>query len=255
MSMLDEDDDDDQNDSQKDNVSINKKEENILKGDLDIPDGMFDGDMENEPTNETTYDENINTLGLDISDNEENESKNGQEIDPLEKELQEMEKRMALLKNQLSKKKKLDADPSQSSSKRFTKLTNINEKSTSQIRSLSSKDKESLLHEIKKKKSEIHTGETDSEDDEDNRNPFEPRYSSSGKELKKRIAHQSSPNQPKTRTIQDNLKVMGNGTESSSHSSRSWKELKGSLVSLKKGGVEDDDKNVSVDQYSGIRIM
>ena len=229
--------------------------------------------------NFTSKNETCEDLGLVLSDNEDDFKKSSKSllssafssskyestseevnIDPLEKELQDMEARMKLLKDQLAKKKRFSQD--ECYSKKFTKLTNVVNDASCKTRSLDYNEKKMLMKKLNEK-SEIHSGDTDSEDDEDNRNPFESRYSSLGKELK-RIAHSkensssSSKNhiihQPKTREIQDKLKMKGDPT-ASSPSCKSWKELKGSLVSIKSGGIEDTDKNVSIDQYSGIRII
>ncbi|XP_042229789.1 protein MCM10 homolog isoform X2 [Homarus americanus] len=171
------------------------------------------------------------------------------DFDPLEAELQQMEERMNLLRDQLSKKKKFNVKDGSTSTK-FTKLTNISHEAKRTVRTLSA-DEESNLHRNLKRKSELHRGDTDSEDEEDNRNPFEQRYNSCGREIRKRISHESNE-------VQNNRKdeVLAR-VKGKSQQKLGWKGVDGSLVSLKEAGTSSSevDKNVTVDQYSGIRII
>ncbi|XP_076035171.1 minichromosome maintenance 10 homolog isoform X2 [Oratosquilla oratoria] len=175
------------------------------------------------------------------------------DVDPLEAEIQKMEARMSELKNKLADKKRLSLD-SNDSKRRFTKLTNVQETSKRRSRQLSVNEKANLLKSIHDKKSELHAGDTDSEDDEDKRNPFEPHLTDFGRHIKKRIAHDPSAMAPsavpKPKELVDRLK--GAGT-----SKAGWKDTSGSLVGLRGAAeaVSAQDKNVSVDSFSGIRII
>ena len=111
-------------------------------------------------------------------------------IDPLELEIRNMEEKMNKLKQELAKKKNIDLDSPSGSGRKFTKLT-CDTSSVSKVtsRTLGPEEKKQLLQRIEKKKNSslIHKGDTDSEDDEDNRNPFETTYSSFGKQVKKSL--------------------------------------------------------------------
>lgn len=185
-----------------------------------------------------------------------------QSCDPLEAELQEMEERVKMLKQRLSKKRKFDGEEG-SSTKRFSKLTNvIPQGATSQTsRTLSSEETSQLFSKLKKN-SALHRGDTDSEDEEDNRNPMEQQYSDFGRDIKRRIAHESSQvdDRERERVLarvkrKEQVQTGGKGKEPQN---QGWKGTSGSLVALKNGGgsaLPDTDKNVSTDFYSGIRIV
>ncbi|KAF2360021.1 Zinc finger Mcm10/DnaG-type [Trinorchestia longiramus] len=125
-------------------------------------------------------------------------------IDPLEQELCKMEARMAAIRAELSKKKKLDLGSTSGVSRKFTKLTlPVGVRETE--RNLSNIEAKQVLQNVKEQKNSIvHGGETDSEDDEDNRNPFESRYNSYGRSLKKNLE--------KTDSDQHSRKFTGNVT-------------------------------------------
>lgn len=178
-------------------------------------------------------------------------SKKNEQFDPLEAELQQMEERMNLLREQLAKKKKFDHKGEDSGSRRFTKLTNVIQERSQVVRALSDKE-QAKLYEGLKRKSELHGGDTDSEDEDDNRNPFEQHLNTYGRDIKKRIAHATNE-RPLDTKKQDILNKM----KSPPAKNPGWKELSGSLVSLKSGGtpVPECEKNVSVDRFSGIRIV
>lgn len=181
--------------------------------------------------------------------------------DPLEAELQEMEERVKMLKQRLNKKRKFDGEEG-SSSKRFSKLTNvIPQGATAQTTRTLSSEETSQLYSKLKKNSALHRGDTDSEDEEDNRNPMEQQYSDFGRDIKRRIAHESSQADDRDRERvlarvkrKEQLQTGGKGKEPQS---QGWKGTSGSLVALKNGGsaLPDTDKNVSTDFYSGIRIV
>ncbi|KAB7497153.1 Protein MCM10-like protein, partial [Armadillidium nasatum] len=159
-------------------------------------------------------------------------------VDPLEKELLQMEQRMKKLKAEIMKKKNIKNDkPS------FTKLSSVidpNSQQSESVRYLNEEEKLNLISNLNAKKSEIHKGDTDSEDDEDNRNPFEAQMSSYGKEIKKRIAHAGKMEQNRSKQ---------NG----------WNKHKSeSLLSLgkKHKSVENEKElNTISDPFSGLRIM
>lgn len=181
------------------------------------------------------------------------------EVDPLEMELRQMEERMKLLKEQLLKKKRLSQGGEAESSKRFTKLTNISTESKSTVRTLTEKE-ESDFYEKYGKKSISHQGDTDSEDEEDKRNPLEQKYNSFGREIKKRIAHEASEKQQNNNSLQKRREeVLSRVKVASTPQGPGWKGVDGSLVNLKQAGaskvVPEVEKNVTVDFYSGIRIM
>ncbi|XP_018009087.1 protein MCM10 homolog isoform X2 [Hyalella azteca] len=173
-------------------------------------------------------------LGLDMSDDDNDESQEGasdqmmlsksasssasgidnesappsknvalESVDPLERELRQMEAKMAALKAELAKKKKLNVTSSDGCSRIFTKLT-IPTVSKETQRKLSMEEHANLLKSLKEQKNRslLHGGDTDSEDDEDNKNPFESRYNSYGHALLK------------------NLKSANNGQSSSSLNGR-----------------------------------
>lgn len=177
----------------------------------------------------------------------EKENNGGEDIDPLEAELQEMEKRAKALREALAKKKRLDAK----ASTKFTKLTTTSGKEKkASSRTLSAKE-ESELREKLKKGSELHSGDTDSEDEEDKRNPMEQRYNTHGQDIKRRIAHQSQSQ--RNERVEKVVSNKGSATEKPG-----WKNKEGALVSLASSGTtasQDTDKNVTLDMYSGIRIV
>lgn len=170
-------------------------------------------------------------------------------VDPLELELRQMEERVKLLRENLAKKRRLDPEEGDSS-RRFTKLTNVVHEPKHSMKVLSSV-KESKLYNTIKKQSDLHTGETDSEDDEDDRNPFEQRYNTFGREIRKRIAHEPNPKSDRREEVPQRDK----GPTSSQKPG--WKGTSGSLVTLTTtpGTSSICDKNDTVDQYSGIRIV
>lgn len=242
--------------------------------DLDTLVMMLDGEVTEEPECQapTNPDPSIaQELGLVLSDEEEEEASsqppasNGsfssfsaafskpkendaEVLDPLESELREMEARVKLLQESLAKKKRLEGK----STPRFTKLTTTTagkeKKTTSRV--LSARE-EAKLHERLKKGSELHSGETDSEDEEDKRNPMEQRYNTDGRDIKRRIAHES---QSKRIERADRAPtISGSATEKTG-----WKTTDRALVSLARPGStssQDTDKNVTLDVYSGIRIV
>lgn len=173
-------------------------------------------------------------------------------IDPLESELREMEARVKLLRENLAKKKKLESCDSST----FTKLTTTSDQMRrTNSRTLSATEELDLRKSLKRK-SELHSGDTDSEDEEDNRNPMEQRYNSNGRDIKRRIAHES--------------KVQRNGRLEKPRPSKSksaadrpgWKAGEGALVSIGRSGArkaaassQHTEDNVTLDAYSGIRIM
>ncbi|KAK3876327.1 hypothetical protein Pcinc_018867 [Petrolisthes cinctipes] len=182
--------------------------------------------------------------------------------DPLETELQEMEKRVKTLKQQLSKKRKFDGEES-SSSKRFSKLTNVisQGEKTQTTRTLSTEETTRLYSKLKRN-SLLHRGDTDSEDEEDNRNPMEQQYNDCGRDMKRRIAHESSQTEDRERErvlarVKRKEQLQTGGGKSGEPQSQGWKSTSGSLVALKNGGsaLPDTDKNVATDFYSGIRIV
>lgn len=259
------------------------------KGDLDALAGLLDDDGDLPGTSNTSMTEpsasadspkntSMAELGLVMSDDEDEakappqKSKSGfgaafsgskfskggtassekaKDFDPLEAELKQMEERMNLLREQLAKKKKFDHKGEDSSTRRFTKLTNVTQERSQVVRTLSDKE-EAKLYQGLKRKSLLHGGETDSEDEDDNRNPFEQQLNDYGREIKKRIAHASDERPPDTRK-QEVLNKM----KSPPAKNPGWKDLSGSLVSLKSGGTPtpEFEKNVSVDRFSGIRIV
>ena len=194
---------------------------------------------------------------------EKPQSSPNESIDPLEMELRQMEERMKKIKQELSQKKKLNHDPGAESSRSFTKLTHIPQEAKHSMRTLTAEE-EAKVYEKYGKKSLLHKGDTDSEDEEDERNPFEQKYNSFGREIKKRIAHEanekrqasSSPySENKRAEVLNRIKT---ACKSSPSQKTGWKGTDGSLVSLKHTEVrriEPEDKNVMVDFYSGIRIV
>ena len=112
-------------------------------------------------------------------------------IDPLEQELRSMEQKMAKIKSELAKKKFNQKNPV-GTSRKCSKLTYCTEGRES-TKVLTSEEKAQLLKRLKENKSSIvHSGETDSEDDEDNRNPLETKYNSYGHAVKKMLASNES---------------------------------------------------------------
>ncbi|XP_071544042.1 protein MCM10 homolog [Panulirus ornatus] len=215
--------------------------------------GLVLSDDEDQPTASDTAESEFDAVlsGFTGLDNIQKKNvKSDTEVDdPLEAELQLMEERMKHLREQLSKKKKLNSED-KSASKKFTKLTSVTHEPKRTVRTLSAQE-ESKLYNNLNKKTELHAGDTDSEDEEDNRNPFEQRYNSCGREIKKRISSESG--QPRNDRKDE---ILARVKEKSQQSS-GWKKTDGSLVSLKgtTTSLTDCDKNVTVDQYSGIRII
>lgn len=169
-------------------------------------------------------------------------------VDPLESELREMEARVKLLQETLAKKKKLELKHSS----KFTKLTITPDQPRKTNSRTLSITEESDLRKHLGRKSELHSGDTDSEDEEDNRNPMEQRYNTLGRDIKRRIAHESR-GQRNERTE----KVLTN-KKGSTVERQGWKTTEGALVNIGKSGAtssQDTDKNVTLDAYSGIRIM
>lgn len=128
-------------------------------------------------------------------------------------------------------------------------MTSVSHIANHTVRELSAEE-ESQLHKKLKRKSELHSGDTDSEDEEDHRNPFEQRYNSCGREIKKRISHE--PSQTRNDHKDEILaRVKGKSQD------KGWNQVNGSLVSLKAAGISspENDRNCTIDQYSGIRIV
>lgn len=173
---------------------------------------------------------------------------NGPEVvDPLEAQLREMQARVKLLQDTLAKKKRLDVNPST----KFSKLTTTPDKEKKATSRVLSAKEESELRERLKTGSELHAGDTDSEDEEDNRNPMEQRYNSHGQDIKQRIAHES-----KHQRNEGTGKGLTNMR--STVNKPGWKDKQGSLVQIGRNGStssQDTDGNVTLDQYSGIRIV
>ncbi|XP_045613023.1 protein MCM10 homolog [Procambarus clarkii] len=271
--LLDEDDDDEKGVTGAGKSTAESEDLDALTALLN--DDGFEEDVEESKPDATNV--SMADLGLELSDDEDQQassstaqskfssafsgfskrmenktplkSADGEDVDPLEAELQQMEERMRLLREQLTKKKKIDLQD-KSTSKKFTKLTNVNHEAKRTVRTLSTEE-ESKLRKSLKRKSELHSGDTDSEDEEDNRNPFEQRYNSCGREIKKRISHEpSQARSDRKEEVLARVKVK-------SQQNVGWKEVGGSLVSLKGAGISspESDKNCTIDQYSGIRIV
>ncbi|XP_068203147.1 protein MCM10 homolog isoform X2 [Palaemon carinicauda] len=256
--MLDENDAEENSASQED---ASKELSNSTAADL----GLTLSDEEEEPSSGQISSFSAAFANSKFSKNSECSQKSSgestAEIDPLEMELRQMEERMQALKEQLSKKKKLNQGADAGTSKRFTKLTNISTESKSSVRTLTETE-ESNLYKKYGKKTIGHKGDTDSEDEEDERNPFEQKYNSCGREIKKRIAHEASQReQNKDYQIQRKREeVLSRVKTATTSQGPGWKGVDGSLVNLKQCGAskmvpEVVDKNVTVDFYSGIRIM
>ena len=203
-----------------------------------------------------------------------NRSNADDDIDPLEKELRSMEDRMHKIRAELAKKKNL----SSSESKGFTKLTNtpapgIREKS----KILTHEEKQKVLERLREsKKSIVHGGDTDSEDDEDNRNPFEPSYSSYGKAIKKltsestnaayssrnKFTDYSSPSiQQRTASSEKSFQNLANKKQQvldKLKSPNAWKNVNGSLVNLTQVNSHQagpSTTNAVREPYSGIYVV
>lgn len=201
------------------------------------------------------------------SNKQTKENNDAEVVDPLESELREMEARVKLLQESLAKKKRLQGK----TATRFTKLTTTSgteKKTTSRV--LSARE-EAKLHKRLKRGSELHSGETDSEDEEDNRNPMEQRYNTDGQDIKRRIAHESQSKRidrvgqdinrriaqesqsKKIERVDKAPTINGSATEKTG-----WKTTDRALVNLARAGStssQDTDKNVTLDAYSGIRIV
>ncbi|MPC20280.1 Protein MCM10 [Portunus trituberculatus] len=176
-------------------------------------------------------------------------------IDPLESELREMEARVRLLRENLAKKKKLESCDSIS----FTKLTTTPDQTRRTNSRTLSASEELALRKNLKRKSELHSGDTDSEDEEDNRTPMEQRYNSNGRDIKRRIAHES-----KVQASGRIEKALSSNNKSVSAADKpGWKAGEGALVSIGRSGGRTSgattshltDENVTLDAYSGIRII
>lgn len=198
-------------------------------------------------------------------------------IDPLEKELREMEERMNKIKSELAKKKKLDMIKPDGTARRFTKLTNHTEV-REKTKLLNTEEKQKLLQRLRdNKNSVVHGGETDSEDDEDNMNPFESNYNSYGKAIKKNLANTNTNNFYSSRNKFADESVNKSTSAASScsgsveslalkrqavlskiqQSPQSWQGVKGSLVGLKEGAapMSLEERNAVRDTYSGIYVV
>ncbi|KAK7078393.1 minichromosome maintenance-related protein [Halocaridina rubra] len=191
--------------------------------------------------------------------NNQSVSDNGKsqiDIDPLEEELRLMEERMKSLKDQLAKKKRLGSKEGETSRQNFTKLTNVAHQSKRTIRTLSGNEEVKFYETYGKEKSHIHTGDTDSEDEEDYRNPFDQKYNSYGREIKKRIAHEATEKSNISHNKKDEIisRVKGASTQNPG-----WKGVDGSLVALKHNGniaqTLENDKNAVTDFFSGVRLI
>ncbi|XP_065581169.1 protein MCM10 homolog isoform X2 [Artemia franciscana] len=102
---------------------------------------------------------------------------------------------------------------------------------------LSNKEKENILKSLKQPSSEIHSGDTDSSDDEERRN-HESKYNEYGKELKKLQKKYEQP---------DRLKGVGVG--------QGWKDSASPVVKLGFNKEEKSLVNMYTCRYSGIRIL
>uniref|UniRef100_A0A2P2IFS2 Protein MCM10 homolog n=1 Tax=Hirondellea gigas TaxID=1518452 RepID=A0A2P2IFS2_9CRUS len=205
-----------------------------------------------------------------------------EELDPLEQELRSMEKRMNKIKEELLKKKKLDLIKPDGTERRFTKLTNHTAvRETTKL--LTAEEKQRLLQRLRDSKSSVvHAGDTDSEDDEDNRNPFEQQYNSYGKTLKKSLGatnnSYSSRNKFTSGGVSENKASEGSCSGMSSSaaaelaaslaqkrqdvldkikSGQGWQGASGSIASLKSGVTPqtEAERNAIRDPYSGIFIV
>ncbi|KAG0729063.1 Protein MCM10 [Chionoecetes opilio] len=159
-----------------------------------------------------------------------------------------MEARVKELQERLSKKKRLDPNHSH----KFTKLTSTPEQARKVNSRTLSATEEAKLHKKLRQKSELRTGDTDSEDDEDKRNPMEQTYNACGREIKQRIAHESKTG-PRER-----IEVIPMAKKTSGVEKPGWKGTEGALVNIGRAGAstsQEQDKNVTLDAYSGIRII
>ena len=156
-------------------------------------------------------------------------------IDPLEMELRKMEERMNKIKSELARKKNLDTSSSDST-KKFTKLTNPTQGPKETSRVLTSEEKSKLLQRLKKS-SEVHGGDTDSEDEEDNRNPFETQYNSYGRSLRKTL-EKNNDNRTSS-ALQESLTAKKEQVlnKLKAPEAAGWKETNGSLVAVKNGAM------------------
>merc|ERR1739838_224486 len=227
-------------------------------------------ELSDDEEKETTKNKGKSSFGTAFADSKfapKNVNQTVNNVDPLEKELQEMENRMKLLKDQLKKKKRMDSDESKPS---FTKLTNVCESPKQSVRTLSQNESSKLYNNLARG-SEIHKGDTDSEDDEDNRNPFEQNYNSYGHEIKQRIAHdehkvklsvidKSTAILDRVKKINDTISYKKDKDNNSNvpmpvpNLNAGWKNVNGSLVGLKNPTNPSNYEDASCDPYSGIRI-
>ena len=189
---------------------------------------------------------------------------------------------MNKMKQELAKKKKIDIN-SDGGSRQFTKFTSYTASSSKEtVRKLNQEEKNNLIKRIKKNKnSVIHGGDTDSEDDEDNMNPFETRYNSYGENIKKSLttntssasyssrnkftdtlaAAAPSPSADRSHTAALERKrqamiqrVKGGG---GGGAKAGWQSISGSLVGLKEGAPAKTtlEKNAVREPHSGIFVM
>ena len=164
------------------------------------------------------------------------------QVDPLEVELRQMEEKMNLLKQQLAKKKNIP----ETEQSNFTKYVPVVKQPTETTRILSSSEGNSFLKKLEDKKSAIHSGDTDSEDEEDNRNPMETTYCSGGRDIRKRLAHASDE------------KILSQRKDVTPFVPKSgWNEAKGgSLLAMgHKPNLEKDNNPGIADPFSGIKMM
>lgn len=178
-------------------------------------------------------------------------NKESNNADSLEEELSLMEEKMKKLREEISKKKNLKMnDKSVGFTKPSAVITPSHRGSEGMARELNEEEREKLFTNLANNRSEIHSGDTDSEDEEDKRAPLEANLSSYGHFIRKRIAHSQ----------QKSKNYLGMGALDNQNLS-GWKNAKGgSLIPMgkkvsNKPKLEDDDVNAAVDPFSGIRIV
>ena len=249
MMLDDEDMDDPQEEKKEEEEAVSAPSNPSTMAEL----GLVLSDDEEQPSTSSTSTPSFSAAFSQskFSKNQQEKKKNNaaETVDPLESELREMEARVKLLQETLSKKKRLES----SQSHNFTKLTTTsNQGRKTNSRTLSASE-ESKLRRRLARKSELHSGETDSEDEEDNRNPMEQQYNPNGRDMKHRIAHQSNSN--RNERLERELAVK----KPSPVVKQGWKAQEGALVSIGRKGAatssQNTDDNVTLDSYSGIRIM
>lgn len=209
--------------------------------------GLVLSDEEEEETEHQPLESNHSFSSFSDAFSQSKLSKGNGDVDAAVIEIQKMEAKLKQLKESYAKQKRLGG-------KSFTKYADVTSasgkerKATSRI--LSAKE-ESELRERLKQGSELHSGETDSEDDEDKRNPLEQRYNTHGQDIKRRIAHASKS---QTNKRAEN----GHANKKSTMEKPGWKETDGALVNLGQSGrtsTQELDQNVTLDVYSGIKIV